>query len=577
MSTAQESAPNCERVEAAPSQAARTSLLASLLALTRGRALVAVSASLFAVPALVDLFSDVRRAPFRWLAADTFYYLTVSRSIARYGRIAFDRQHASDGFHPLWQLWGALLELGRERLKLGEVAPLLLVVSAVLAISGAIWLLGLTLLKAQRLNRLFLGVSVGLYALLAIPIWMVGLRAILAHRMTDWTMPIFGSLWSYANGMESAFVIFAFALSLHTAVARDALASNRRAAEFGACLACLTFARLDHALFGAALLAGFGRLSLQARAPQRLLVAALAFALPVAAYLFCNWYYFGHAVPLSGVAKSTFPHPSADNAALVRGLLHGSPSWLPSAPDSHWWLPVVCRQWQTIVPALLGLAYLAWRAWRRNADALSTLLASAACAAVALAVYNFCFTAAEHQGFWYYPVSTLLPSLFVLAGRWPRFRLTSALRLAFVVVLSSLVVSFFMSWQRHPHYNEGFQKLTFDAAPAARQYYGAKLPRLLEIDDGVVGYTLDTPAMSCFLGLDPEGFQARHAGRLLDLAMARGFDRIASSLYQPWGTQPSELAQWAGAALHEDVSAYQFEKELATADGQLLIVRVRTH
>jgi hypothetical protein len=35
------------------------------------------------------------------------------------------------------------------------------------------------------------------------------------------------------------------------------------------------------------------------------------------------------------------------------------------------------------------------------------------------------------------------------------------------------------------------------------------------------------------------------------------------------------LAFWVGASLRQDVSAYEFEKELATPDGQLLIVRVR--
>jgi hypothetical protein len=546
-----------------------------LLALTRGRALVAVTTALYLAPALVDLLGDFRRAPFRWMAADTFYYLTVSRNIARHGAVAFDGQHASNGFHPLWQLWSAGLELLRERLGLGPIGPHLLVWSGVLLISLAIWFLGLTLLQARRLNRAFLGISVGVYAVLAIPFWIVGLRAIVAHGLRGWLMPIFGSLWSFANGMESALVLLFFALALYLAVARKAHASVAGSLALGGCLAALTLARLDHGLFAAALFIGFGRLCLRAAALRRWLLAGAAFGVPVAAYLLLNWHFFGSLVPLSGAAKSSFPHVTSDNFVLLRGLLNGSPSWLPSDSGSHWWLPGVCRQLQTVLPALLCLFYLVWSLRKGSRDALCSLLGCAAAAAIALAAYNFCFTQASDQGFWYYPVSTLLPSLFVLAERWPRWRLTALLRLVFASLLATLVTLFFFYWQRHKSYNNAFVTVVEQSSEAARKHYGSALPKLLEIDDGVVGYALDTPATSFMLALDPEGFRAFKQGRLLDLAVARGFDRVASAMYRPNGTQPSDLAYWVGATLRQDVSGFTFEQEFASPDGQLLIVRVR--
>jgi hypothetical protein len=535
---------------------------------------VAASALLFAAPALIDLFSNPLRAPFRWLAADTFYYLTVSRNIARHGRFAYDGQHASNGFQPLWQLWGGLLELLRERLSLGQVGPLLLLLSGVAALTASIWLLGITLLKARRLSLAFLGLPVGLYALLALPVWAVGLRALLAHGSWSWFMPVFGSLWSYANGMESALVILCFALALYTAVAAKALSSAPRAAAFGACLAGITLGRLDHGVIAASLLLGFGLASVRARVPQRALQAAFTFAALVAPVLALNWHYFGNAVPLSGVAKSSFPHVTSDNVRLLRLLFQGTPSWRPEAADSYWWLPVVSRQLQTIVPALLCLVYAVWCLLRRHSSLLRTLLASAACGAVVLAAYNFCFTKGEDQGFWYYPVSTLLPSLFVLAERWPRLRLPARLRAPLAGVLAALVVLFFLNWQRHRRYNEGFQTVALESSAKAHLFYGARLPKVVEVDDGIVSYGLDTPAMSSFLALDPEGFRALKQGKLLELAMARGFDRVASSWYRPGSTEPQDLAYWVGGSLRQDVSAFRFEKEFATDDGQLLIVRV---
>ena len=540
--------------------------------------MVALTIALFVTPALVDLLGDLRRAPYRWLAADTFYYLTVSRNIARHGKVAFDGEHASNGFHPLWQAWGAGLEFLRERFGLGPIGPHLLVWSGVVAIAAAIWYLGLTLLAARRLSRAFLGISVGIYAVMAIPFWIVGLRAISAHGLRGWLMPIFGSLWSFANGMESALVILCFALALYTAVARNAHTSIGGSLAFGGCLAGLTLARLDHGLFAAALFLGFGRVCFRAGLPRRWLLAGVTFGLPVLLYLLVNRYFFGSFVPLSGATKSTFPHVTGENVGLLRGLLRGSPSWLPSGSDSQWWLPVVCRQLQTVLPALLCLGYLlfSWRSRRRHGDALHTLLAFAAAGAVLLGLYNFCFTRPVHQGFWYYPVSTLLPSLFVLAERWPRVRLTPLLRLAFASLLATLVSLFFVYWQRHKSYNEAFEMVMGQASEAARQHYAGKLPKLLEIDDGVVGYSLDTPAMSHILALDPEGFRAAREGRLLELAVARGFDRVGSSVaYRTWSSKPNDLANWVGGSMSEDVSGFTFEEEYGSPDGQLVIVRVK--
>jgi len=563
-----------EPLRASPAAKSEKTVLQRAAALTRGRALIALSMALFALPALVDLSSDRLRAPFRWLAADTFYYLTVSRNIARHGRFAYDGEHPSNGFQPLWQLWGAFLELVRERLSLGQVGPFLLVLSGVVALTASVWLLGATLLRARRLSLAFLGLPVGVYAVMALPAWVVGMRALAAHHSWSWFMPVFGSLWSFANGMESALAILFFSLALYVAVAARALASAARAAGFGACLAGLTLARLDHGLIAASLLLGFALASLRARVPRRAAQAGLVFGALVTPALALNWHYFGHAVPLSGVAKSSFPHVTSDNVRLIRQLFDGTPSWRPEAADSHWWLPVVCRQLQTVLPAALCAAYALSCLLRPRAGLLRTLLGSAACGALLLAVYNFCFTKGDDQGFWYYPVSTLLPSLFVLGERWPRSRFSPLLRVALAALLATLVVSFFVNWHRHRRYNQEFQAVALGAAEEARRFYGPQLPKVLEVDDGVVSYGLDTPAMSSFLALDPEGFRARKQGKLLELAMARGFDRIASSWYRPDSTKPRDLAHWVGGSLDQDVSAYRFEKEFATRDGQLVILRV---
>lgn len=544
------------------------------LALSRPRAVLLLTVASFSAPALIDLLSDARRAPFRWLAADTFYYLTVGRNVARHGVVAFDGVHPSNGFHPLWQAVSVVLESLREQLHLGPIAPLLHVLVGLVAISVSIWLLGLTLHEERRLTPLFLGLPVGLYALLVLPAWALGLHLIRAHGLWGWLLPVFGSLWSYANGMESGVTILAFAAALRLGAAPATLRSSPRAWAFGGSLGFMTLARLDHGLLALTLWLGFVLLALRKHELRRGLEAGLALALPVVPYLLLNRHFFGSIVPLSGVAKSSFPHVTSDNWDRVLNLWRGQPSHAATGADSHWWLPVACRELQTLLPIALCVGYLVFRAARRSASSLQLLLSAAAVGSIALGAYNFCFTKCEHQGFWYYPVSTLLPSLFVLAEPWRLARLRPPLRLAGFALLQVGVVGFFLSWHRHPRYNEELRAAVLDAAAAARLHYGGKPPRILEIDDGCVGYGLDTPAMSVALALDPEGQRALSRNQLLELALSRGFDHVATAMYLPGGTSPADLANWVGATLHQDVSAFSFEKDLLTEDGRLLIVKV---
>src|SRR4051812_16890507 len=70
--------------------------------------LIATCATL-AIPVLVDIAHDPRVRPFGYVAADTFYYLSVGRNIVDLGLVSMDGQHPTNGFHPLWQAIVAIL------------------------------------------------------------------------------------------------------------------------------------------------------------------------------------------------------------------------------------------------------------------------------------------------------------------------------------------------------------------------------------------------------------------------------------------------------------------------------------
>jgi hypothetical protein len=545
-----------------------------LLRALRRRWIAAGATALIAVPALADLLTGVHTAPFRWIAADVFYYLTVGRNVARTGRFTFDGEHAMNGFHPLWQVCVALLELLRLRAHLGEVAPFLIVLASLFAVAGGAWLVALTFLRQRRASPVLLLMAIGVYPLLVLPLWIRGLRNIVAAGLEGWMFPVFGTPWSYMNGMESGVTILFFALSLHLATSPGARSSPRAAAWVGAALAVFTLARLDHGIIAAAMLAGFAAACLRARSRASAASAIAAFVALLAPYLLNNRICFGGFMPTSGAAKTTFPHFNPEHVDKIVQLYHGK--YL----GSPWWLPVICREAQIVVPPILALIYLVVRAvrWRRTTR-LDWMLASAAVGAVGLALYNFAYGKYEGQGFWYYPVSTLLPTLFVATARFPRsprfprIRWTPARRFAALAVAAALTLAFFFGFHRHATYNREFATFFTKTSKVVRAVYPAGLPRFVEVDDGAVSYALDACAEPIVWALDPEAFTARQEHRQAELSHARGFRHLASFAYQPHDRSPGGIQAWAAGSFGQSMARYVVEREYASPDGMFVLVR----
>src|SRR6185369_4739577 len=125
-------------------------------------------------PVAVDLLSSGMTAPFRYFAADAFYYFTVGRNFAESGVPTFDQTLPTNGFHPLWQLWVTLLFKITLALSLPETTFFYLaLVSGVLFIAAGILLVGLAIIRVRgELPRLFAFVPVGIYSLLMLPLWL---------------------------------------------------------------------------------------------------------------------------------------------------------------------------------------------------------------------------------------------------------------------------------------------------------------------------------------------------------------------------------------------------------------------
>ncbi|MBA3547945.1 MAG: hypothetical protein H0T76_15790 [Nannocystis sp.] len=536
---------------------------------------IASTVALFVLTIGVDLAADTRRV-FGYLAADAFYYLTVARNIGDHGSPSFDGVHPTNGYQPLWQWILGPLHALVEALGASQYVLPMLVLLCIAAIAGGLVLLGRALTRPDgHLSPLFPLVVPGVCALLSTPLFDPRHDAP-AFNEPATARPVFTTLWSFANGMETGALLLVFAGGLLWCVRRPQVVSVRAALGLAGLAFLLTLARLDHVFFAAALLA-----AMMASGPgasrRRALLAAGVFGALLALFLLANKLAFGAALPISGAAKSTFPQVSGTSSgALVRMFTDPPRAWVSwAARLVQMLLPALIAA--LYVPCTLRLVRVGWRVklrLRAGCERIDWLLLWLTPAVVVLALYDFLFVRIIHHGNWYFPVSTLFASLAVIStlDRVPALRRLARSRRGMILWLALCqagVLAYFFRAHHHPRHQEQLASFYYDEAPRVRAFYGDTPPRLLELDDGIVGYATGFPAMSATgLALDARAARAMQTGRLPDLAIARGFDRFTSLFY---------LDTLEGMASGKDKRAarWRFTLEYYAADPRFAVYRLQ--
>lgn len=523
------------------------------------------AAGLVAVPIGADLLVSGRDRVFGYLAADAFYYLTIGRNFADFGVLAYDQVHATNGYHPLWQILVAAMFVGARALHVPDVAVLYgVVVLGALLLGAAVHLL---VLASHRAGSPFgagaMTLALGAYSLAIFPVWVFGGDA--TRLAFEGDAPLFGTLWSYANGMESALLLMLWGVVASRFVGKSPT-GPRGGAVFGASLGLLTLARLDHGVFAVATLAGLA----WRRAPRAAwLAAAATWLCLLLVYLALNRTLVGAALPVSGALKSSFPFVTGENVVLVRLLLSDPP---------RDWFPDVVRAVQMLFPAAVALGSLVWT--RRSRGSWSALLQVWAFGVVGLAAYGFLYVPSKFQWHWNYPLSTLFVGvvgarvLDRLASARPRAGLAIV---AFTVAASGLV---FADFHRRADYHRNYASFYYDEAPVVRDFYAGREPRIIEYDDGIVAFATGFPALSgTGLALDPEAARALADRRLLALGRSRGHDRITTLVYAPFLSQgvaagsTSAARRFALRFARVEATRYDFVTDYGAANGTFVIVR----
>lgn len=526
-----------------------------------------LTCAVLVLPVLVDLAHDPKYRPFGYAAGDTFYYLGVARVAVEHGSLSLDGAHASNGFHPLWQLLCVLIYAVCHVFSRPDLALPSSVLVSLGCVGGAVWLLGESFRRATGgIPAAFLLLPVGGYALIASYYWHVGPPN--AAGGLEGPLPVYGTLYSFVNGMESGLVLLSFALVCFTFLRHEGESSYAGGLRCGAACAGLCLARLDHAAFLLTPLLLWVAELLQDRRRWRFLVAALAAAvLPVALYLLINVSYAGAALPVSGTEKSRFPMPYLEQLGYAIKLLRA-----PLAPMEP---GLVYRVLPMVLSPLWAAGYVAvvtrvqvgrrgvtW-AMRGFSTRLDAFLVKMAPGVVLLAVYDLIYVFGV--GHWYFPVSTLylsLTSLSLLRAASRRLTFSPARAWAAVVVLGGAALFLFLRFQYKPDYHRKFADFYWETAPRVRRELGSKLPPLIEFDDGIVAYSLGVPSVSGFgYVLDAEAQRAKRARRLFDVAYHRGFRAVSTFYYSEHGKlrQAGDYAArtWAGTLLGEDLEAYK--------------------
>lgn len=303
-----------------------------------------------------------------FFADDSFYYLRIAQNVVAGRGSTFDGSHATNGYHPLWELCCVALHAVWPGTAAGMVTLVHVLQTCMLLTAGVLLYLGL-----RERNP-----------------WAAALSVLLLTLNTI-------TLLVLVDGMESGLAFTLLCGVTYLAATRGErffdLRELRYALTITAVLVCLFLARLEAGIFGGTFAAiAFAR-GVRSRGPQLrhslVLVAVLGCA--VLGYVAFNVAITGLPVPISGLVKSLWPPMPDATSRLFDAHLTWfvSPLRLQQAFENRVVSLGLC------VALLAGLAMFVRDAWRRGQHGLVLLVGNSAF----LIAYNFWFT---QQAFHWY-------------------------------------------------------------------------------------------------------------------------------------------------------------------------------
>jgi hypothetical protein len=480
---------------------------------------IALIAFLFVfVPPLLFIKKFPVLAPFYMFAGDAYYYFDIAKNSHLAGFFTFDGQHATNGFHPLWQFFLSLLTKWRI-LNFEQPLQLLdrvLVVQAVLvSLAAGIFCAFAAPLLSRRWLALFI-VAPG-------PLWFP--MALVASGYL--------STWSNLNGMECCLELFLFAIAIFIYKEED-----RSPAIFSFMLGLVVLARLDDVFY----LLAFVAIALL-RAPQERRIKVAMQYLPgfivILAYVTYSKWSAGTFLPISGAAKAglgVVTNTKAIVKLFVPIAAWDTPRMIAPLYSYSLFAEGTMRIAQMVLPMLICGLELGYR-WKKKLK-LYTLTSCLCLGTLLKCCYNFFFVSLGNQGSWYYAVPIFTANFIVVV--WidrllqellaqTRFRMP---RLVILCAQACFVLLFFNVFINHK-LNETGASLQYKRMLHPGLVRGDILSlgqrKFVEFADGEIGFESDLPSVAGFgLALDKEASIAVKEGRFFDLLQQRGYVLFAA-------------------------------------------------
>lgn len=446
-------------------------------------------------------------AAFSYLAGDSFYYLKIADNFSKTGFFTFDGTNPTNGFHPLWQMY-----LGNSFRFIHDKDSQLLfsIVSSVIFTSIGLFLVLLTLFRLNKKNLLFIAFIIpGLF-----------------HIVFSFMLGGQYSSWSIINCMESSLSVLFFGLFFYLFnFPIKKLPEYFNFIVIYIVLALLTFSRLDDIFLVIAfiLFIFFIKNKSEFSGIKPHLPGIILFSVLIMIYLLWNFIYAGTFLPISGALKSHFAPWNIVH--LINTFLAFSANYLYGTFLFQRTLPI-------IFSLIFGFIII-FKANRNheNETNIDNFISILAGYITLKALYNFLFVDFWHQGYWYFVLPVLcinIISIYYLGKIDFEPKKKYFLASLFLVLLFS---SGFIETKRFE--NSSNSKLYAKRIGIRKilQNLDANI-KLIEMDDGIISYCLDIPAISGF-GLASDKITASNisSDNLLPLAYQQGFHYLASLNY----------------------------------------------
>jgi hypothetical protein len=467
-------------------------------------------------PAIFTYYTNGVGGIISFFEADTFYYLNVLKRSLDLDFYSYDGVYATNGFHPLWQYSIIYISKVLSIHSLDGFIQIVFFTSSLLVGLGSVLIFSVVKNITSSYFLAYISAVPNFYYIL------------FGHIHFS-----FNSTWSYINGMESPFSFFFLSIILYLLFNKRYLENTtiQKYIFLGILLSFIVLSRLDD-IFMVFTFVLYLLITLKiSDYPKAFLIGFIPFIV-IIYYMYFNYSYSGMLLPVSGGEKFAF---TLSNVKQLVNLIY--PFIFNVTSDNitySVWSELSQRQMQMAVPLLISIILYIFIYKKEEITYEDRIFLILSSYVFLKAVYNLFFVAIWHQGHWYYTDSIIISSIIIayLIFQWFPTKKINIIVNIFLIIYLVILSNSFLSNKVQIHHND-YYKIFYNQKDEIQEILNKNgVNGILELDDGIIGYSLKTPSINAFgFALDKNASIMKKEGKLFDLASSRGYNCFASLVY----------------------------------------------